>query len=94
LVLRFFGLDLERNIMRIDLSALLYASTRQPLFAARGVVATSQPLAAQALQECGHEVTIVQECGVFGRGRIIWCLPSGAYVAGSDGCTDGAAVGY
>src|SRR6266508_6270706 len=34
--------------MRIDLSALPYASTRQPLFAAHGVVATSQPLAAQA----------------------------------------------
>src|SRR5436190_8777774 len=34
--------------MRIDLSALPYAGTRQPLFAARGVVATGQPLAAQA----------------------------------------------
>jgi len=34
--------------MRIDLSALPYAGTRQPLVAARGVVATGQPLAAQA----------------------------------------------
>jgi gamma-glutamyltranspeptidase/glutathione hydrolase len=53
------------------------------------------PLAlAQALYERGHAVTIVQERGVFGRGQIIWRLPSGAYVAGSDGRTDGAAVGY
>jgi gamma-glutamyltranspeptidase/glutathione hydrolase len=52
------------------------------------------PALAQALQERGHEVAIVQERGVFGRGQIIWRLPSGAYVAGSDARTDGAAVGY
>jgi len=54
----------------------------------------TSPALAQALHERGHEVTIVQERGVFGRGQIIWRLPSGAYVAGSDGRTDGAAVGY
>jgi gamma-glutamyltranspeptidase / glutathione hydrolase len=54
----------------------------------------TSPALAQALQERGHEVTIVQERGVFGRGQIIWRLPSGAYVAGSDGRTDRAAVGY
>jgi gamma-glutamyltranspeptidase/glutathione hydrolase len=41
----------------------------------------------------GHEVTVAQELGSFGRGQIIWRLPSGAYVAGSDGRTDGYAVG-
>jgi gamma-glutamyltranspeptidase/glutathione hydrolase len=54
----------------------------------------TSPALAQALQERGHEVTIVPERGMFGRGQIIWRLPSGAYVAGSDGRTDGAAVGY
>ncbi len=34
--------------MQLDLSTLPYASVRQPLVASRGVVATSQPLAAQA----------------------------------------------
>jgi gamma-glutamyltranspeptidase/glutathione hydrolase len=55
---------------------------------------STPPALAQALQQRGHEVTIAQERGVFGRGQIIWRLPSGAYVAGSDGRTDGAAVGY
>ncbi|HEX6291698.1 MAG TPA: gamma-glutamyltransferase family protein [Herpetosiphonaceae bacterium] len=48
----------------------------------------------QQLREQGHAVTVSQEAGTFGRGQIIWRLPSGAYVAGSDGRTDGAAVGY
>ena len=55
---------------------------------------TTPPALAQALLERGHEVTIAPEPGVFGRGQIIWRLPSGAYVAGSEGRTDGAAVGY
>ena len=46
--------------MQLDLSTLPYRSTRQPLFATRGVVATSQPLAAQAglamLQRGGNAV--------------------------------------
>ncbi len=48
----------------------------------------------QELAECGHDVSIAEEFGPFGRGQIIWRLPSGAYVAGSDGRTDGYAVGY
>jgi gamma-glutamyltranspeptidase / glutathione hydrolase len=52
------------------------------------------PALAQALSSRGHDVTITQDRGVFGRGQIIWRLPSGAYVAGSDGRTDGCAVGY
>ena len=46
--------------MHLDLSALPYPSSRQPLFAPHGVVATSQPLAAQAglsmLQHGGNAV--------------------------------------
>jgi gamma-glutamyltranspeptidase/glutathione hydrolase len=49
---------------------------------------------AQALAERGHEVEIASDVGTFGRGQIIWRLPSGGYVAGSDGRTDGYAVGY
>lgn len=41
-----------------------------------------------------HEVTVADDFGTFGRGQIIWRLPSGVYVAGSDGRADGAAVGY
>ncbi|HSH78753.1 MAG TPA: gamma-glutamyltransferase, partial [Herpetosiphonaceae bacterium] len=46
------------------------------------------------LRERGHQATVAEEGGAFGRGQIIWRLPSGAYVAGSDGRTDGYAVGF
>ena len=46
------------------------------------------------LRERGHAVEVASELGVFGRGQIIWRLPGGGYVAGSDGRTDGNAVGY
>jgi gamma-glutamyltranspeptidase/glutathione hydrolase len=49
---------------------------------------------ARGLAERGHDVAVADEYGLFGRGQIIWRLPSGAYVAGSDGRTDGCAVGY
>ena len=45
------------------------------------------------LQARGHHVG-VGETGTFGRGQIIWRLPSGALVAGSEPRADGAAVGY
>lgn len=48
----------------------------------------------EQLRARGHMVTVAQERGTFGRGQIIWRLPSGAYVAGSDGRADGYAVGY
>jgi gamma-glutamyltranspeptidase/glutathione hydrolase len=46
------------------------------------------------LRKRGHEITVAQEHGRFGRGQIIWRLPSGVYVSGSDGRTDGYAVGF
>ena len=48
----------------------------------------------RGLMDRGHAVTILPEGSSFGRGQIIWRLPSGAYVAGSDARTDGAAVGF
>ena len=52
------------------------------------------PELVDALRERGHAVEVSEDLGWFGRGQIIWRLPSGAYVAGSDGRTDGNAVGY
>jgi gamma-glutamyltranspeptidase / glutathione hydrolase len=49
---------------------------------------------AEALEQRGHSVEIDLEIDVFGCGQIIWRLPSGVYVAGSDGRTDGCALGY
>ncbi len=54
---------------------------------------TSQAIVDE-LRRRGHEVIVAEERGTFGRGQIIWRLPSGSYVAGSDGRTDGYAVGY
>ena len=42
----------------------------------------------------GHEVEIDEEVDWAGRGQIIWRLPGGGYVAGSDMRSDGQAVGY
>ncbi len=42
----------------------------------------------------GHRVRIDAEHGGFGRGQIIWRLPTGAYVAGSESRCDGAVVGW
>jgi gamma-glutamyltranspeptidase/glutathione hydrolase len=49
---------------------------------------------AQVLSEYGHEVQIAEDARIFGRGQIIWRLPSGTYVAGSDKRADGCAAGY
>jgi len=42
----------------------------------------------------GHEVRVWKELDAYGRGQIIWRLPSGAYIAGSDRRGDGQAIGY
>lgn len=46
------------------------------------------------LEARGHEIEIDPELDAFGCGQIIWRLPGGGYMAGSDGRTDGQAVGY
>lgn len=56
----------------------------------RGVAASI----VEALRRRGHHITLPDSAGPFGRGQIIWRQPGGTYVAGSDGRTDGAAVGY
>lgn len=45
------------------------------------------------LRAMGHEIKVAGVTGGFGRGQIIWKLPSGAYVAGSDKRADGYAAG-
>lgn len=42
----------------------------------------------------GHDARVWNELDAYGRGQIIWRLPSGTYIAGSDVRGDGQAVGY
>ena len=49
---------------------------------------------AEGLQAMGHDVEIKTEGGLFGRGQIIWRLPSGSLIAGSDMRADGCALGF
>jgi gamma-glutamyltranspeptidase/glutathione hydrolase len=53
----------------------------------------ADPAIAKALGEMGHDVSVLPATGGFGRGQIIWRLPSGAYAAGSDKRADGYAAG-
>jgi gamma-glutamyltranspeptidase/glutathione hydrolase len=55
---------------------------------------TVSPALVQALLARDHLVEVGHTMDVFGCGQIIWQLPSGVYVAGSDGRTDGCAIGY
>jgi gamma-glutamyltranspeptidase/glutathione hydrolase len=48
----------------------------------------------EGLAARGHEVQVQPASGGFGRGQIIWRLPDGGYMAGSDLRADGAAVGF
>jgi gamma-glutamyltranspeptidase len=42
----------------------------------------------------GHTADVWNELDAYGRGQIIWRLPSCAYIAGSDHRGDGQASGY
>ena len=48
----------------------------------------------EGLRQRGHDVHVDDELDFVGNGQIILRLPNGVYVAGSDGRTDGSAVGY
>jgi gamma-glutamyltranspeptidase / glutathione hydrolase len=47
-----------------------------------------------ALRRRGHAADVWSELDAWGRGQIIWRLPSGAYIAGSDHRGDGQATGW
>jgi gamma-glutamyltranspeptidase/glutathione hydrolase len=48
----------------------------------------------EGLRARGHEVVVDEEVDFAGKGEIIWRLPGGGYVAGSDPRGDGQAAGY
>ena len=54
----------------------------------------TEPGLVEGLRARGHEVRLDPANALFGRGQIIWRLPGGGYVAGSDKRADGAAVGF
>ena len=53
----------------------------------------ADPTIIEGLRARGHDVKVVEPSGRFGRGQIIWKLPSRAYIAGSDKRADGYAAG-
>ncbi|HUP27095.1 MAG TPA: gamma-glutamyltransferase, partial [Chloroflexia bacterium] len=53
----------------------------------------ADPAIIEGLRAMGHEVEVAESNGAFGRGQIIWRLPSGAYAAGTDKRADGYAAG-
>jgi gamma-glutamyltranspeptidase/glutathione hydrolase len=57
------------------------------------VESDTDPRVIEGLRASGHEIEVVSPGGGFGRGQIIWRLPSGAYAAGSDKRADGYAAG-
>ncbi|MEO5953404.1 MAG: gamma-glutamyltransferase family protein [Chloroflexia bacterium] len=55
--------------------------------------ADTDPQVVVDLKAMGHDIELHPANGGFGRGQIIWRLPSGAYAAGSDKRADGYAAG-
>ncbi len=53
----------------------------------------ADPKIIEGLRARGHDVRVREPGGHFGRGQILWRLPSGAYIAGSDKRADGYAAG-
>jgi gamma-glutamyltranspeptidase/glutathione hydrolase len=58
-----------------------------------GIEAEAGPEIIEGLRAKGHEVRSSESTGGFGRGQIIWRLPNGVYIAGSDKRADGYAAG-
>jgi gamma-glutamyltranspeptidase / glutathione hydrolase len=48
----------------------------------------------EGLGRRGHDVRVWNELDAYGRGQVIWRLPSGTYIGGSDQRGDGQAAGY
>jgi gamma-glutamyltranspeptidase / glutathione hydrolase len=57
------------------------------------VESDADPRIVEGLRARGHDIRVAESGGGFGRGQIIWRLPSGAYIAGSDKRADGYAAG-
>ena len=74
------SLDQPRWYWRRDRRVLLEPTVDRPV--------------ADDLHRRGHDVDIWPERDAYGRGQVIWRLPSRAYVAGSDHRGDGQAAGY
>jgi gamma-glutamyltranspeptidase/glutathione hydrolase len=55
---------------------------------------TVSPAIVEMLRQRGHEMNVDDEIDFVGRGQIIWRLPSGVYIAGSEPRADGCALGY
>lgn len=51
----------------------------------------ADPAIIEGLRAMGHKVSVAEPGGAFGRGQIIWRLPQGSYIAGSDKRADGYA---
>jgi gamma-glutamyltranspeptidase/glutathione hydrolase len=48
----------------------------------------------EGLRARGHDVVVMDDLSSFGRAQIIWRLPDGTYIGGSESRTDGQASGY
>lgn len=90
---------LQTVVNTVDYHQDPQASLDQPRFRwDRGREVLLEPGLSEAvlaqLSARGHELTVTDALAQFGRGQIIWRLPSGAYIAGSDHRADGHPVGY
>jgi gamma-glutamyltranspeptidase/glutathione hydrolase len=53
----------------------------------------TDPAIIEGLRQRGHDIQLEPALANFGRGQIIWRLPNGNYVAGSESRADGCAIG-
>jgi gamma-glutamyltranspeptidase / glutathione hydrolase len=55
---------------------------------------TVEPAILEDLLQRGHEAVVDMHQEIMGRGQIIWRLPSGVLIAGSEPRADGQAAGF